>query len=58
MRGRRGGAAKVAMKAMKKDIQLRWKDRWCGRWKDQMRSTLDLFLHCNWGWGRKGRGWW
>ena len=54
MTGIMGGAAKVAKKASMKDIHERWKDRWCGRLKLQIFSTLDLG-----GWGRRlgvGRG--
>jgi hypothetical protein len=42
MIGIRGGAAKVARKATKKEIQLSWKERWCGASKDQIFSTLLL----------------
>ena len=40
--GIRGGAAKVAKKAIMNDIHESWKARWCGLPKLQMRSTLDL----------------
>jgi hypothetical protein len=42
MTGIMGGAAKVAKKASMKESQLRWKQRWWGKPKDQILSTLDL----------------
>jgi hypothetical protein len=42
MTGIRGGAANVAKKAMKKHIQLRWKQRWCTPVNFQTLRTLDL----------------
>ena len=45
MTGISGGAANVAKKAMKKERQLRWKQRWWGALKVQTFRTLDLQAH-------------
>jgi hypothetical protein len=42
MTGRSGGAAKVAKKAMMKEIQESWKAWWWGAPQDQKWKTLDL----------------